>query len=261
MIEQSLNAAEEIEVVFDAFGICDRVFKPNLTVNDIGISYRTINNWETNGLMIAQRKNARDWHKFSFVDYVWLNVIYELRQLGFPLNKVKMIKAALIDDLVEDELMYVARIEARIFASNKKMSLLIRLLAEIIGRKNHIALLCNKSGELHCFNESIVKKGKADFDFGHLLNNNFVCVSLTDIVMKYLFSIKIENIRDLRIMPESNVSVLEKLRSKKIDQLIFIRSETSPLELTETLFETYQQFSTAALRLMLTMPYDEILSK
>jgi|GEM_PF-3456591 len=244
-----------VENIFNAFGICDKISKPLLTVNDVGISYRTINNWEANGLMLSERANSRNWHKFSFIDFVWLNIVFELRQLGFPLTKIKKLKDFLSENIDEDSLLSVKRPEARIFLNNTNLNRLVLLLAEIMYNKNHIALLCNKEGGFYVYNEQLVKEDKSGLDLSQFQFSNFVSVSLTDIIIKYLVSAKLEIIRETKIISEVFLATLDKLRKKKTKQLMFQMSEPEVLLFHSGQTRTYDEFVIAAVRLILTLKF------
>ncbi|MDB5086622.1 MAG: DNA-binding transcriptional regulator, MerR family [Mucilaginibacter sp.] len=248
-----------IENIFNAFGICDDIFKPALTVNDLCISYRTINNWESNGLMLTGRKNSRDWHKFSFVDFIWLNIVFELRQLGFPLKKIQKLKAFLNENIDDESIFAIKRLEARVFLTNTNLNRLVLLLAEILYNKNHIALLCNKAGGFYIYNEQQVKADNSDIDLSKFLFSNFVSVSLTDIIIKYLINVKLEIIESSRIIDGSFLMILTRLRNKELNQLTFQLNESENIQIHKQLFKNYDEFVNATIRLILTLRFEDFI--
>ncbi|MDB4922051.1 MerR family transcriptional regulator [Mucilaginibacter sp.] len=248
-----------IENIFNAFGICDDIFKPSLTVNDLCISYRTINNWEANGLMLTGRKNSRDWHKFSFVDFIWLNIVFELRQLGFPLKKIQKLKAFLSENIDDESIFAIKRLEARVFLTNTNLNRLVLLLAEILYNKNHIALLCNKAGGFYIYNEQQVKEENSGIDLSKFLFSNFVSVSLTDIIIKYLLNVKLEIIESSRIIDGSFLTILTRLRNKELNQLTFQLNDCENIQVHKQLFKNYDEFVNASIRLILTFKFEEII--
>jgi len=248
-----------IENIFNAFGICDNIFKPTLTVNDLCISYRTINNWESNGLMLSGRKNSRDWHKFSFVDFIWLNIVFELRQLGFPLKKIQHLKTFLTENIDDASIFAIKRLEARIFLTNTSLNRLVLLLAEIMYNKNHIALLCNKEGGFYIYNEQQVKEENSTIDLSKFLFSNFVSVSLTDVIVKYLTVSRLEVIESSKIIDEQFFAILTKLWKKEIDALTFQINENESLTLQTQLFKNYDEFVSAAIRMVLTLKFVKVI--
>lgn len=57
------------------------------------ITYRTINHWESQGLLFNQREQEKKWRQFSIMDQAWLYTIETLRDFGLPLDRIKNIKS------------------------------------------------------------------------------------------------------------------------------------------------------------------------
>src|SRR2546423_1589408 len=64
------------------------IFSPK----DLGVSYTNINYWDKQGILSSNRKGKTAWRNFNFLDYVWLRVIDELRDLGVPTWLIKEAK-------------------------------------------------------------------------------------------------------------------------------------------------------------------------
>lgn len=58
------------------------------------VTYRQVNSWEEQGLLTIKRQD-RAWRKFSIIEAVWLKLISELREFGFPIEKIKVAKESL----------------------------------------------------------------------------------------------------------------------------------------------------------------------
>ncbi len=63
-------------------------------LNETGITPRVINSWKKEGLMPSQ-DSERKWNKFSFIEFLWIKIIQELREFGFPIEKIKNVKDVL----------------------------------------------------------------------------------------------------------------------------------------------------------------------
>jgi len=50
------------------------------------VTYRQLNSWEEQDLLTIKRKD-RGWRKFSIMEAVWLKIVAELREFGFPIEK------------------------------------------------------------------------------------------------------------------------------------------------------------------------------
>lgn len=59
------------------------------------ITYRQLNSWEDQGLLNSEREGGKGWRRFSVMDAIWVKIIYELREFGFPLEKIKAAKESL----------------------------------------------------------------------------------------------------------------------------------------------------------------------
>ncbi len=81
LIDESLNETE-------IQGYYQFLRTPYFSVGDIGESYRTINHWESLGILKDSRKEKSGWRKFSITDVIWLLTISELRKYGYPLRNI-----------------------------------------------------------------------------------------------------------------------------------------------------------------------------
>lgn len=59
------------------------------------VSYRIINHWEQKGLLSSDRHEGKGWRKYSQIDIFWVHIIKRLREFGYPLKKINLIKERL----------------------------------------------------------------------------------------------------------------------------------------------------------------------
>lgn len=57
---------------------------------------RVINLWIKDGLMDDERDESQRWHRFSLIEVIWINIIEELRDIGFNKEKIKKVKDQLL---------------------------------------------------------------------------------------------------------------------------------------------------------------------
>lgn len=57
-------------------------------VSDSPLTYRQINNLAAVGVLSAAQEKEGEWRKFSFVEIVFLEVVYELRRFGFKTEQL-----------------------------------------------------------------------------------------------------------------------------------------------------------------------------
>lgn len=79
----------------------DSISTKNMALDSENLSYRIINHWQSEGLISDLRPAGKGWRKFSLIDRVWIEIIAELRKFGYPLERIKQVKARLEDSETE----------------------------------------------------------------------------------------------------------------------------------------------------------------
>lgn len=63
------------------------------TVGETDISYRVINHWHANGILPEGVKDQTGgWRKFTFVEIIWMRAVTKLRDFGFSLENIAMVR-------------------------------------------------------------------------------------------------------------------------------------------------------------------------
>jgi DNA-binding transcriptional MerR regulator len=75
------------------FTLIDNLLTPHFTISDVDIEHRTILHWEEQGLI--DKQSGERWRKYSFVDYVWLRLVKDLRSFGISIPVIQNIKKEL----------------------------------------------------------------------------------------------------------------------------------------------------------------------
>ena len=70
------------------------------TPKDLDVSYTNLNYWDRLGVLSSNRKGKTSWRNFNFLDYVWIRVIMELRELGVPINLIKVWRDQIFQGIV-----------------------------------------------------------------------------------------------------------------------------------------------------------------
>lgn len=85
-----------------------------LSVRDVGVSTRVLSHWNDKGLIRFSREHAESNRKFSFVDFIWLKVVTELRSFGVQLSVIKKITDTIYEQVPLMELLknYAAYLDA-----------------------------------------------------------------------------------------------------------------------------------------------------
>ena len=71
--------------------------KEIFTPKDLGVTYTNITYWDKQGILSSQREGDAKWRNFSFIDYAWLKVIEELRDIGISTKLIKEAKDSLFE--------------------------------------------------------------------------------------------------------------------------------------------------------------------
>ena len=69
------------------------------TTKKTGQTHRTINSWDTAGLLLALPNRNNKWRKFSLVEIIWIYIIRELRSIGFSKKKILTLKGLIFPTL------------------------------------------------------------------------------------------------------------------------------------------------------------------
>lgn len=72
-------------------------------VKDTGVSYRTINHWDKQDLLVSRRTDESKWRKFSFDEFIWLKILEQFRGIGISIPLLQKVKAEIFEEIeVED---------------------------------------------------------------------------------------------------------------------------------------------------------------
>jgi len=66
-------------------------------MKDIGVTPRVFHHWASKGFIDMRPMQSGLKHEFSFVELVWFNIVNELREFGFSLDKIKVVHDSLME--------------------------------------------------------------------------------------------------------------------------------------------------------------------
>ena len=66
-----------------------------LRLDNEDFSYRIINHWEKNGLLLNARPDGKGWRRYSIIDVIWINIMGALRDFGYSIEALKKLRAFL----------------------------------------------------------------------------------------------------------------------------------------------------------------------
>ena len=242
------------------------ISQQNLSAKTIGVSYRTICHWDEKGIIRYSRTSADANRKYSFVDYIWIKVVEELRSFGVELPiiqkivneiyspiPIKDIFGALaehkldlpvINKLQDDdekkeflEFLKSGEYKKADFSElEKQFNYLHILVAEIISTKKPVSIIVFKNGDWfpyikeneHLYSEDLLYKKEYESQ---------VCVSLTNLVFNFILEENMDafskEVNLLTIQEINTLNIVVKGDFQKLT-VLYKSKKTEPLEILKS---------------------------
>ncbi len=78
----------------------ENYFSEEFTLIDLGITTRVFNHWTKMGLMPDRKKwKSGNTYRFNFIELIWFKIVKELREFGYPIEKIKHVKQQLLSEI------------------------------------------------------------------------------------------------------------------------------------------------------------------
>jgi DNA-binding transcriptional MerR regulator len=88
--------------------LVDGLFEKQFTIADIDIDHRSVLHWENEEILDRTKDDKDKWRKYSFIDYVWLRALIDIRSFGLPIPIIKKIKYELFHPVYEQLIGHVS---------------------------------------------------------------------------------------------------------------------------------------------------------
>lgn len=210
--------------------------EPLFALKDTGIAYRNINHWDSQGLLRTQRQEEGKWRRFSFVDYVWLRIVNNLRNLGIPIFLITRLKEEVFTDLsigavvdfykanpeIIEKLPEEQRTELMLYLNGKGskseeeavgITLFELLICETIINKVPVSLLLFEDGSFMPWYEGATEIYTRE-DLDKKMFDTHVTVSLSKLIKEFLVDEKsVFVLPKLPIFETNEVKLLEMISS------------------------------------------------
>ena len=72
---------------------------------EIGLSSREMNSWEKEGLIENRRGEEQRWRRFDFIEFVWLRLVMQMREIGLPIETIRKAKGWIMEQIPIYDLM------------------------------------------------------------------------------------------------------------------------------------------------------------
>jgi len=243
------------EILFDK--LKERVFLKT----ELNIVYTDLSNWERAGLLeIGGNTNKGEWKKLSYIEYVWLKIIEELRIFGFTYEEIELIKNNIFhittfeefkEALVKDEenvrdkmgqksTDLINEIEEKSFNNQFDITIFELIIAGIITRAEQTSFLFFKDipgSFIPISTDSFRSFDVANISDGiqNLLGRTFLSISISDIIANFLTEGKeVFEKRTVSILTNEEHDLLKHIR-KRYDSIksINIRFNDNHMDLIE----------------------------
>ncbi len=246
--------------------LVDKLRERVFSKGKIDVVYSDFQNWERYGILFKDKDAPEGkWNKLNYIEYFWLNIVGELRSFGFSYETIKKIKNKWMAYVPPEEILkgIINRLEGikkikpeaavqikETIKDNKKRATLLSqlenymtvielMIHDIILNNEHAMLHINADGEVLPFTESY-SKFNPDYepDKKDFIKHSHVCISLTDILNKFLIKDKVQP-RSLNkeVVSDNEHELLRIIRSRT-NELVSIRislknGEFDLIEMTE----------------------------
>ena len=228
------------------------------TSKDTGISRRNLSYWDKEGLLLSKRADTLTWRRFSFLEYVWLCIVDDLRLMGCPISIIQKFKSYILAEISYKGIMATLRdnreevlketqnseeremLEAILAIPDEEIKdggipLLAMLINHVLSEKLNISLIVCPNGTwlpLTPGGEKLYSKKIQDF----IYNGVYTRVSLTSIITGFLSDdLSGELLAKLTFLDHKEQKLLEIINTGDYDTITihFKNKKMDALELTK----------------------------
>jgi DNA-binding transcriptional MerR regulator len=246
-----------ITAIFEAY---EAVSERQIKSNEIGISSRNLNYYKNQGLFFSDTLfEMHDHIIFNFTEYVWFQMILELRKFDIGLGVIKEIKELVETALPFDEFMgevgrseqFISKlpddlrgefidimhsdIDWKEVEKQVPVNLLSLMIAETIVKRKQVALMVNLQGDIFPFSLEDFNELSKDEAFVQFFEKTYVSISITEIIKRFItnFDLKVSS-KKLMLLTEREAQMIRYLHEKKLESLTVHLDEKNSIRLIET---------------------------
>jgi len=268
-------------------------FQQKFALKDISISTRVMNHWDAKGLIPDSSRNKGGPYTFNFIELIWLHIVKELREYGYPLENIKEVSfylttpfdiseqyRALSDDEKEKIKNKVENIQLNNEDEKQKLvdsikkelndpnvgteyfqtNILSLLINEFLFYRNDVRILIDQKGNVVPYTDEFIKHK----DFGNIMkevnfdNESYINISLLKFFRKFTMNKKYFSfLQDNNILNENEAHILSLIREGKAKTITIKFKDHKPYML-ETTKEKKIQAETRITEILLNRGYQDI---
>lgn len=238
------------------------LFTEEFTLKNLDVSARVLQHWSERGLLPDKKRKEDENHKFNFIELIWLKLVLELRLIGFPIERIKKVKKALLEkqslltllnikpnENIADRLypILASRIKDKeafyeVFSSNEKikkadtfkLSILHLLIILFIDNRYHIKFIVFSDGQMLPYIPEIHDKEPSLVE--HIEKETTISIPLFKLILNFMDDERNYNFISKGVILNSNeLQILATIRSGKFNKITIHFKDRKPkvIEATE----------------------------
>lgn len=218
------------------FSVCKAVLKRRFSASDLGVPYRWIYHWDEKELLFSASDNDGSWRKFNFIDFLWIEIIVELRKLGLSLDSIYELKQLLGTQLEMDDTLlndwFNTDVNQLKGDDKSYLNVLLLLIAECLSTGADIFLLIDENGECIIYNENT--NDNHDSETYYFRQKTHLSLSLRHILVQFITKYKlVDELTTLSLVDPNEFEIISLIRDDKLKNIIVERHEVPDLILDE----------------------------
>jgi DNA-binding transcriptional MerR regulator len=269
MVQFKIDEFFDIKSIEKAVQLFEQLMEDRFYVNNTGISYRTINHWDEKGLIRCKRKKEGGDRRFSFIDFVWVKIVNELRTFGVSVPIVKKITNEIYETMEINELFesvasnlhlfndYHGQDKEEIldFVKNKEyekldfsdsgITFLHLLIADAIAGREPMSIIVFKDGEWFPYNpakeklysEEVINKKRFSSHISICLLDIIFQFFQSDTVIQFMRDFKLLTSLEQKLLDVVEAGVFKKVKvvykTKKYASIEIKKSKTAKTKLLQ----------------------------
>lgn len=260
MNESKFNV-NDIKLSNNLYDLNKEIFTKAFTLKDLGISSRVLKYWSLMGILREENRAVDENHKLNFTEYIWLKIIVELREFGYPIEYIKKAKEILLKKESLAESLKLHTDEALIeflrgmikATSNKdipvsaflnspsswqkyktvKRSLLDNTLLILLGKKENIDWVFFNEGGAVYVHEDASKNSEQVITY--LKNTSHLRIPLMNLVMNFIEDkSKLEYVAKYMLLSPKEMEILKHIRKGDFESITIHLRNNEPIRIDET---------------------------
>ncbi len=216
--------------------------EPRFAVKDFEVQPQYINHWRKQGLFFSD-ETSRGKTPFSFIDYVWILIIEQLKDVGIRFEIIRQVKdrmmglpiwAVDIDGMIDRVIIEKPEVYAKkpgldelekkrkyLKQQAKLQTYFSHLVTDSILNKKHLSFWINANAEVIHVTDNKLKDILENERYYSFFQHFYISISITEIIRDFIETKKLHLVADiLDIISEEERLVLKMIEENSLIELI-----------------------------------------